>query len=386
MAVKFLVYSRWGEYVRELTGVERATHKQEINREDTLFISGFFVLAKGDRILWRDGDTWREHVVNEINQRHDDEESMEYVCEPAHMADLRADHVEIMSLRNVTAEHALSLVIELTSWSIGTVDDFGIGSFTLQKVSSYEALLEVAGTWGCEIQPSIEVDESGVVSRKISLLKKIGSDNGVRFEYGRGMSGVQKQVLSDDVITACFGYGKSLETDDFGVTKYLTFEAINDGLAYVTVEDSVLEMWGIPDGKGGVRHVFGCYENSQCDDEQQLLDETIEHLAQYSTPQVSYETEIPFASLNGVHLGDTVQVIDLDFTPELRLEARIGAMDRNLISGETSSCTFGSVVSILPDVYARLFKVAESTEEATNIEIDSVGVETIRALFAKEAE
>lgn len=386
MAVKFLVYTRWHEFVAELTAVETATHRQEINREDTLTLGGRFVLAKGDRILWKGGTRWHEHVVNEADQDHREGEEMEYVCEPAHMTDLRADHIDLCVANDITAAKALELALgQSASWEVGTVDDFGVNSVTFHKKSAYEALLEVAGTWGCEIEPVIEVDAHGVTARRINLRKAIGSDNGVRFEYGHDMEGVRKQVLSDDVITACYGYGKQLDTETDGVRDQLTFESINDGVPYVTAEDSVLEMWGIPDGNGGMRHAFGYYENTDCEDAQQLLDETKAHLATRCTPQVSYETDIPFADLKGVHLGDTVQVVDQDFTPELRLEARIGAMERDLKSGETSSCTFGSVVSVLPDVYARLFKVAQSggTGDAN---IASVGLDTIRALFGKEAE
>lgn len=361
MAVKFLVYTRWYEFVCELTAVESATHQQEINRQDVLTLGGRFILAKGDRILWRDGTRWHEHVVNEVDQDHSEGEEMQYVCEPALMADLRADHIDLCVANDITAAKALELALgQSASWEVGTVDDFGKNSITFHKMSAYEALLEVAGTWGCEIQASFEMDAHGVTKRKVNLLKAIGSDNGVRFEYGHGMKGVRKQVLSDDVITACYGYGKQLDTETDGVRDQLTFESINGGVPYVTVEDSVLDLWGIPDGKGGKRHVFGFYENTDCEDAQKLLDETKANLSRYSTPQISYETDIPFADLKGVHLGDTVQVVDQDFTPELRLEARIGAMERDLMSGETSSCTFGTVVSVLPDVYTRLFTAART--------------------------
>ncbi len=373
MAVKFLVYTRWHEYVCELTAVEEAEHRQEINRQDTLTLGGRFILAKGDRILWRDGTRWFEHVVNEVDQSHDGGEEMEYVCDPAHMADLRADHIDLCVANDITAEKALELVLgQSASWEVGAVDDFGVNSITLKKMSAYEALLEVAGTWGCEIEPVFELDAEGVTTRRINLRKQIGSDNGVRFEYGHDMKGVRKQVLSDDVITACYGYGKQLDTETDGEKDSLTFSSINGGVPYVTVEDSVLDMWGIPDGQGGKRHVFGCYENADCEDAQQLLDETKAHLSQYSTPQVSYETDLPFASLKGARLGDTVQVIDRDFTPELRLEARIGAMDRDLLSGETSSCTFGTVVSVLPDVYTRLFAAARQAGASGTVTAASI--------------
>ena len=117
---------------------------------------------------------------------------------------------------------------------------------------------------------------------------------------------------------------------------------------------------GLPDGSGGIMHAFGYYENTECEDKQQLLDETTLFLKQHCVPNVGYETNIPFASLKGVQIGDTVQVIDREFVPELRLEARIGGFERDLVTGETASATFGTVTSVLPDILARTFAQTQS--------------------------
>lgn len=362
MAVRLLAYTRWGEFVRELTDVESVMHDQEINAEDTLTVTAPVLLAKGDRLLWLDGSTWREHVVNEVDQAHSDGETFDYVCEPSIM-DLRLAHIGSMSATDVTAEFALSAILANTTWEVGEVADLGTASYELEKVSAYEALFDIAAAFGGEIRATIETDEGGVTARKVDLLARIGEDGGARFEYGHNMSGVTRKVLSDDVITACYGYGANLDSEDGEETAQLTFADINGGLPYVADSDALL-LWGLPDGNGGAMHSFGYYENTDCEDAQQLLIETTAYLAQHSTPAVSYETEIHFDQLDGVGLGDTVQVVDRTFTPELRLEARIAALKRDLISGETSSASFGTVVSILPDVYTRMFATAKNVEHA----------------------
>lgn len=97
-----------------------------------------------------------------------------------------------------------------------------------------------------------------------------------------------------------------------------------------------------------------------------LISETADYLAAHNAPAVSYETEIPTAQLMGVRLGDTVQVIDNDFSPPLRLETRIGALTRDLVSGDTSQATFGTVTSYLPDVLSRTFASVKSAENAVS--------------------
>lgn len=64
----------------------------------------------------------------------------------------------------------------------------------------------------------------------------------------------------------------------------------------------------------------GIYENGDCEDKQQLLEETKAELERRSVPTVSYEADIlTFArsgtDLNGVGLGDRVLLVDTTFTP-----------------------------------------------------------------------
>ena len=68
--------------------------------------------------------------------------------------------------------------------------------------------------------------------------------------------------------------------------------------------------------------------------------------------------------LRGVELGDVIQTIDREFIPELRLEARVGEMKRDVLTGDTKSATFGTIVSLLPDVLTRIYSQVTSVTPA----------------------
>lgn len=345
MEPKYLLYSRWGRQLEEMQPYD-VTHRQEINGEDSLGFSLDEVLAKGDRILWNDGHGWREHAVVGIDQSHDASESASYHCETTMMGDLDAKQLETFSASGTCAQ-SLSSLLQGTLWSVGTVDVEGVKSATWEKKSAYEVLMEMAGLYGAEVYPSLECDVGGIVNRKVNMVAKMGADRGARFEYASNLEGIDKQVLDDPVYTAVRCYGAE------GVT------------AYVQNEEAKL-LWGLPDGRGGTMHTWGRFEDSSIESASELMEAGKSWLEKRMTPQVSYTSRIPFAELEGVQLGDTVQVRDNDFTPTLRIFARVGAMERDLSAGTTSSVTFGNVVSVLPDVLARQYDSIRVVSTALN--------------------
>ena len=383
---KFLLYSRWREFLNEIQKVYKADRHQVINGEDTLALSTNCVFAKGDRILWQKNNVWNEHVVNELEQEHSGSETFNYICEASYINDLRLDQIHLAVWNNVSAKYALTEILKLTTWSVGEVEDFGNNSIKLENLSAYEALLTVAGIWGGEIVPTITVSDDGVVSGSISLVHQRGTEKAARFEYGYNMTGVRKSILPSDVITACYGYGKTLDTKTDGVPDRLTFSSINGGKPYVE-DNEAIKLWGLPDGKGGLKHTFGIFEDYQIETQSELLQKTKEHLSKHNKPEVSYEVDIVYEALNGVSLGDVVQVTDLTFTPEVRLEARIGELTQDVLTEQTAQCVFGTVVSVVPDIYARQFKsftnyvadyVAENVEDT-----DSFKDATAQEVFNK---
>lgn len=355
--MRFIVFDRWGNYVCDLDDVVSASYRTQINGEDTIDFEAPYVLTKGDRILWEFNGHYHEHVVNESEQDHSESETCSYVCDNSLQWDLRLAHIRYTKWTDVTAEYALTELLKLTSWEAGEIEADGTATFEWEKMTAYQALLEIAGAFGLEIEPVIEVDKWGVKRRSVSIVKQRGRVTDLRFDYSHDLDGIKKEVLADDVITACYGYGKQ----GSGSNSNLTFASINDGKPYIEDEDAK-QLWGLPDGKDGLLHAFGYYENTDCNDAHQLLDETRGYLNQHNSPSVSYTTSIPFAALQGMELGDVIRVTDRDFTPELRLETRVGAYTQDLTTGIVDSVEFGTIVSILPDILARMYQSAKLVE------------------------
>ena len=73
---------------------------------------------------------------------------------------------------------------------------------------------------------------------------------------------------------------------------------------------------------------------------------TQNRLAELSEPVISYDANV--LELGGVNLGDSVRVIDEEFSPALRLEARVIKIVRNLLEENDVKIRLGNIYRTSP--------------------------------------
>ena len=143
-----------------------------------------------------------------------------------------------------------------------------------------------------------------------------------------------------------------------------TFESINGGRPYI-VDEEASKRYAV-----GGRNIFGVYENSECEDLQQLMDETREYLKARSRPQVTYEADVvDLASMGreweGVGVGDEVDIIDTCFSPTLRCRGRVTKIVRDVLA-DTAIVTLGNVTDTLTDAFARQIDREKNLQDKIN--------------------
>lgn len=354
------VYSRHDAYLGTIAGASLISfeHSDELNGEDSVSIATTFRLREGYRLVWRDRNgACHEHVCQDPKGLHDasgtvyTDTALNSVCE------LFGDFIEDKRPYGYSYRRALEVCLEPTRWTVGTVDQGGTvsQSLTFYHVSAREALQSILECGG-ELETEIEVGADGVSERKVSIRAHRGASSGHRrFAYGKDASSVAK-TEHWGAITACYGYGKGEETDAGGYGRKLTFGEINGGLNYVA-DGEALKTYGRPDGKGGFAHIFGVYEDSECEDAAKLKQETVDYLDQHSVPGVTYEADVldlvAFGrGWEGVAVGDDVQLVDTEFSPELRCEGRVTKLVTDLLGG-TQTVTLGNVTETMADMWAQ---------------------------------
>ncbi len=340
--MRFLLFDKDEQYIDSLQGVSYARHWEEINGEDTLTIKTRDAeVRKNFRILYQtQAGYFKEFIVKEIAEIHGYYGlEKELYCESSFYETL-GDFIDDKRPQDVTATAAMIIALEPTRWQVGTVHDLGLRSTNFYRMSCKECVHRIAEVWQGEIQARVTVAGNKITGRYVDLLGQRGGDYGKRFTYTKNLANVIRTVLRDEVITALYGYGKGEfieETGGWG--RRIDFADLNEGLPYVTNEEARLT-WGRNDGAGGKAHVFGKAEFDDCEDPAELLELTIARLAKISQPQVAYDCRV--LDLGTVDLGDSVRVIDKEFEPELRVNARVVQIDRDLLEPERSEIVFGN--------------------------------------------
>lgn len=354
------VYSRHDAYLATLGPGELLgfVHTDELNGEDSVDVTTTFALAEGMRLVWRDNrGTAHEHVCQDPKGERKggatvySDTALNSICE------LFGDYIVDKRPYGYSFANALQVALEPTRWAMGTVDQPGTVSsgLTFYHTSAREALNAILECGG-ELETVIEVSNGGVSARKACIRRHRGDAAGHR-RFANGKDLIKAERTEHwGAITACYGYGKGIETGSGGYGRKLTFGDVNGGQDYVE-DAAALKAYGRPDGKGGMAHVFGTYENSDCEDAAQLLAETRAYLDEHKVPGVTYKVDVADLvamgrTWEGVGVGDDAQIVDTCFSPALRCEGRVTKMETDCLGG-TCKVTLGNVAETFADMFAQ---------------------------------
>lgn len=332
------------------------THTDELNGEDSVDIVTTFALKQGYRLVWVDRlGKVHEHVCQDPKGLHAGGDTVYTDTAINSICETYGDYIEDKRPYGYGFLQALNVCLGPTRWTAGTVDQTGTvdKGLTFYHTSARDALQSILKCGG-ELETEITVSGGRVTSRRVGIRSHRGAKGGHRrFTYTKDLTSVSR-TEHYGAITACYGYGKGIETDTGGYGRKLTFGDINNGRNYVE-DATALRLYGRPDGRGGRAHVFGQYENSNCEDAATLLAETRAYLDSRKEPGMTYEADVvdlvQFGrEWEGVAVGDDVQIVDTCFSPALRCEGRVTKLVTDELGG-SMRVTLGNITETMADMW-----------------------------------
>lgn len=371
--MRLWVTDRWENFKGPIKTLFECVDTREVNGENALSLTCLAALDKGDRIVWQDRmGRWRENIVDGVTETRAAAGIVySYYCPSSAQVELSGDYLEDKRPLNTTASVAMASALSESRWTVGTVADLGQNGTNFYHTNAWQAIHDVADTWGGELSFEIAVSGSAVTARRVSLRGRVGADNGKRFTYTKDLVSVTREVDEGNVATALYGYGKAPEsTDDDGnltggYERKLTFGGVNGGKNWVGDADA-LARWGRPDGRGGKTHVFGDVEFGDCEDARELLSLTRGELKSRCTPKVSYEVDAVSLAragegFEGADEGDTVLVIDKVYDPPLRVQARITKVEEDQLAEGGATYTIGNFRTVGEVMAAQRSSISKAT-------------------------
>lgn len=361
MSKRFIHFSRFGAYLGELTPMQ-ATRTRNVDQcgvdkvELVLLDNG---VDKYDRIVFCDsmGRTCEWIVMSSRESRASSVPVCTVNCYGSMQELSRHFMPTLRRGSNDTPAQALAKALDGTRWSVGQCDE-GRGEYSVYHQSSLASVNDIANAYKMEVKPVIQLSADGnsIAKRSVCLVKRLGRSNtALRLDYGSGLSGIDRVLSADDVVTRLYCYGKGVQTTDDdgnetgGYSRKITFADINGGKEYIQ-DDSLLEVWGVPGPDGSLMHTEGIFEDGDCEDKATLLAEGRAALAERSKPIVSYEGTVEALGragfdANACDLGDNLQMVDTTFPKPLRLSGRVLEIVEDLLGdGSPSSVKVGNVI------------------------------------------
>lgn len=379
--MRVLHYNKDEVYLGRLHGIIEMSHHEEINGENFVELSTLSPISKNDRLVYQDQDErWHEFIVRNVDESREGEVLLRDVFAEHSISETMGDYIVDKQVLNGTAVSALTEALVPTRWTVGVVNITGEETIHFYNINSRTAIQNILELWGGEIRYRVVVTDHRITGRFVDLVVARGEILNRRFTYSKNLEAITKTVNDDDVVTALYGFGKGEEIVEQTkkYTKRLDFASVNGGKAYVENVEAKNE-WGRVNGSGKV-HVFAKVEFDDCEDKTELLLLTQAKLEEISKPNITYEAAIfDLARVDNryevIGLGDTIFIIDREFTPELRLSARVIKLVQNLITKDATTVTLGNFIPNITNTFTNQGQIISNLRGRQGVWDKAAGVE-----------
>lgn len=277
-------------------------------------------IERGMRIAFRSPvddvlQVFEVRIVTNQEPEHYQQITAEHIC----IAELTDEHINSQQITDQTAAQALATVLTGTLWSVGNNTATGTQSADFSRGSVWDAVNTIQQNWNVFITPRVVISAAGLITgRYLDIAPAQGVWRGVRLSVRKNMLDPAVTYDDEDVYTALYGYGGSVEKaqatgDD--KTEELTFaDVVWSATSSHPAKPSGQTYLEWPEktaiyGRNG-RPRYGYYQNGNIKDASVLLEKTWESLKLSCDPKISISGTVVDLYRLGYH-DEPIQLHDL---------------------------------------------------------------------------
>lgn len=314
-------------------------------------------IERGMRIAFRSPvddvlQVFEVRIVTNQEPEHYQQITAEHIC----ISELTDEHINSTEITNKTAAQALTTALTGTLWSVGNNTASGMQSADFSRGSVWDAVNTIQQNWNVYITPRVVISSAGTITgRYLDIAPAQGTWRGVRLSVRKNMLDPAVTYDDEDVYTALYGYGGSVEVpqatgDD--QTEELTFaDVVWSSTSSHPAKPSGQTYLEWPEktalyGRNG-RPRYGYYQNGSIKDASVLLEKTWESLKQCAEPKISITGTVVDLYRLGYHdepiqLHDTA-IVEIEETGE-QFSKQIICCDIDLIDPTGSRVEIGDYI------------------------------------------
>jgi len=304
-------------------------------------------LIVGNFIAFKVDDKFKLFQITNTTDTHEDTFEIRVYCESAGLQ-LINSVFRATKLISCDLQRFLKNVLQDTGWDVGDVFlSEKVLDLDIETASCYSALQNNISSFDAELDFRVEIENNIITGKYVDAYLQKGRVTGIRFEYGKNVDSVKREVDSSDLYTALIGEGNN--SVNF---KNVVVEGIDKPLGQDYVGDK--EAFERYNYQG--RHLMGSYKFETTSPEE-LLRETYKKLQEVKTPKITYEVSVAILG-EDIRIGDTINVIDNYFNPPLYLQARVSKLETSMSNPKNNTCTLANFVEVSSNIDDSIKQIA----------------------------
>lgn len=261
------------------------------------------------------------------------------------------------SLQNI-----LKYLLGHAGWNVNVEDyNFPDVQYSISDNTSVQSVLQdIIKLFDVDVDAYVTLTPQGrLAKRVVEFRQTMGTDSGVTIRYGKNMTDMTREALSDSIYTKLYVQGANS----------LKISSVNNGLPYI-VDEAANKRYN-PVGASSSPETFreGTVINSMITDARSLLAWGKKQLQALNHPRINYTISSIASTEAG--LGDTIRVQDLYASQQILLTSRVIQKTFSFANPTTNTLVLGEYSSVIGDKTKNVDLIAKLGQVADDITVVS---------------
>ena len=261
------------------------------------------------------------------------------------------------SLQNI-----LKYLLGRAGWNVNLEDyNFPDVQYSIGDNTSVQSVLQdIIKLFDVDVDAYVTLTPQGrLAKRVVEFRRTMGTDSGVTIRYGKNMTDMTREELSDSIYTKLYVQGANS----------LKISSVNNGLPYI-VDEAANKRYN-PVGASSSPETFreGTVINSMITDARSLLSWGKKQMAALNHPRINYTISSIASTEAG--LGDTIRVQDLYASQEILLTSRVIQKTISFANPTINTLVLGEYSSVLGDKTKNVDLIARLDQVSNDVTVVS---------------